>query len=135
MNKNIKKIKYEILFDGRLKRKILTFSAYLKRKRRSKESNALFGVLRNKILKLGNVEERPNEGYIAYLYNNLIFCSIWFRRGKKTIRINIENIKNLNDLRGWAIVVPPEVADKSYYFDISKKEDIPYAISLIMQAY
>jgi predicted transport protein len=100
-------------------------------KKATKKTKELFEELRKNILNLGDdVEENPTKWWIQYKAP-IIFAGMMIHKNKIRIWIKIdeETLKDPKKIIKKMKWHPP------HYFDLNSKDELPYAMELIKQAY
>jgi len=107
-------------------------------KKGSDKTRKLFFVLKEKILELGEINEKYLQFYVGYKMGDsyISFCQIHFYKEKLEISILIPD-KKLSDSKKWARKVPKSYgwAKNSKFFNIKTEKDISYTMNLIEQSY
>lgn len=107
-------------------------------KKGSDKTRKLFFELKEKILELGEVNEKYLQFYVGYKMGDsyISFCQIHFYKEKLEIAILIPD-KKLSDSKNWIRKVPKSYgwAKNCKFFDIRSEKDIWYAMDLIKQSY
>lgn len=107
-------------------------------KRGSEKTRKLFYSLKEKILELGEINEKYLKFYIGYRIGDgyINFCSVHFYKEKLETPILIPDNK-LKDPKKWTRKAPKSFgwAKNLKIFSINSEKDIPYAIELIRQSY
>lgn len=115
-----------------------TYDLDLHLKKTSNITREIFYQLKEKILELGDVKERPKQEYVGYQLKDghINFCAIKFYKDKLEIFILIPD-ENLEDPKLWTEKLPKSYgwAKNLKRFKIRLEMDIRYALDLIEQSY
>ncbi len=119
-------------------REVKTYDLDYHLKKGSEKTRKLFYLLREKILDIGNINEKYLQLYVGYRIGDgyINFCSIHFYKEKLEIPILIPDNK-LKDPKKWTRKMPKSYgwAKNLKLFKITSEKDIPYALDLIKQSY
>ena len=107
-------------------------------KKGSDKTRKLFFTLKEKILELGEINEKYLQFYVGYKVKDsyISFCQIHFYKEKLEIAILIPD-KKFSDSKKWARKVPKSWgwAKNCKFFDVKSEKDVSYAVDLIGQSY
>lgn len=107
-------------------------------KKGSDKTRKLFYALKEKVLELGEINEKYLQFYVGYKINDsyISFCQIHFYKEKLEVAILLPD-KKISDPKKWARKVPKSYgwAKNCKFFNIKSEKDISYAMDLIKQSY
>ena len=107
-------------------------------KKGSEKTRKLFFTLKEKILELGEINEKYLQLYVGYKVSDsyISFCQIYFYKEKLEIAILIPD-KKLSDPKKWAKKVPKSYgwAKNCKFFNLRSEKDVSYAMDLIRRSY
>ena len=96
----------------------------------------LYGLLKERILSLGEVAIEPKKCYVSFRHGNRLFCDIEFYKNKMKVFLNMKwgQLEDQNN-RTRNVATIGHMGNGDYEYSINSEDEIDYLMTLIRQSY